>query len=63
MSDFNQIQQQLKKSRSDHNNTSKEVFALRHRLKTIEGKLQKLKRSFNEQDEQAVIQKRQLEKE
>jgi hypothetical protein len=63
MSDFNQIQQQLKKLRADHNTTTKEVFALRHRLKTIEDRLQKLKRSFNEQDEQTVVEKIQLEKE
>ena len=63
MSEFNQLQQQLKKAREDQNNSNKKLFELRHRLKAIEDNLQKLKRSFNEHDEQAQIEKRRLENE
>jgi archaellum component FlaC len=63
MSQFNQLQSQLKILRSEHLNTAKEIFALRHRLKLLEDKLQKLKRSFHEQDRQEIELKSKLEKE
>ncbi len=62
MGEFNQLQQELKKTRSDQKDTGKKLNSLRQRLIAIDDQLQKLKRTFNEQDEDAMDRKSEFEK-
>jgi hypothetical protein len=62
MSRFSQLQQQLKKTRADQKDTGKKIFALRNRLQAIDDELQKLKRTFNENDEVELDKRKKLDK-
>lgn len=62
MSDFSKIQGELNKARTDHSDADKKIFALKQELQLIEDKIQKLKRSINDQNETSLIEKEKLEK-